>query len=256
MAGGRPLAGRIGMRRELRRDLGGRPERGVIERVQVFPHGAGRASGIDRARVPVFLGRGVLFVGVRLDQARIDGEAFTADHAFPDASRDNVLCSECEPPRFLRRRFSWFQAAMSRPDAVSWKALSASAGGICPIGPRRRRWLNQSTHLRVSHSTASAVLQDGRRWMTPALNRPMIVSASARRSCRRPIRRTALCPRRQAVRCNAAPGIASHGPNGRPAPHHCPVCARAGLVRGRRGRTRPVETVTPASRRCGRRKCR
>jgi hypothetical protein len=84
-----------------------------------------------------------------------------------------------EPPRFLRRRFSWFQAAMLSPDAVSWKPLSASAGGICPIGPRRRRWLNQSTHLRVSHSTASAVLQDGRRWITSALNRPMIVSASA-----------------------------------------------------------------------------
>ena len=77
----RPLAGRIRMRRELRRDLGGRPERGVVERVQVFPHGTGRISGIDRVRVPVFLGRGVLFVGISLDQTGIHGEAFTADHA-------------------------------------------------------------------------------------------------------------------------------------------------------------------------------
>ena len=30
-------------------------------------------------------------VGVRLDQTGIHGEAFTADHALPDASRDNVL---------------------------------------------------------------------------------------------------------------------------------------------------------------------
>ena len=33
---------------------------------------------------------------------------------------------------------------------------SASAGGMLPLGCNRRR-LNQSTHFRVSHSTASAV---------------------------------------------------------------------------------------------------
>ena len=68
-----------------------------------------------------------------------------------------------EPPRFHRRRFSWSQAAMLRPFAVSRKSLSASAGGMWPMGPRRRRLLNQSTQRRVSHSTASMVLQDGRR---------------------------------------------------------------------------------------------
>ena len=50
-----------------------------------------------------------------------------------------VLVVACEPPRFHRRRFSWSQAAMLRPFAVSRKSLSASAGGMWPIGPRRRR---------------------------------------------------------------------------------------------------------------------
>ena len=48
-------------------------------------------------------------------------------------------------------------------------ASSASAGGIFPMGSSRRRWLNQSTQLRVSVSTSSAVRHDLRLRMTPVL---------------------------------------------------------------------------------------
>jgi IS5 family transposase len=37
---------------------------------------------------------------------------------------------DSEPRRFHRRRLSWFQASIVRPVAISWKAFSASAGGI------------------------------------------------------------------------------------------------------------------------------
>ena len=42
-----------------------------------------------------------------------------------------------------------------------------------PIGSSRRRWLNQSTHSSVASSTASQVFQV-LRWITSALNRPLI----------------------------------------------------------------------------------
>ena len=48
-----------------------------------------------------------------------------------------------------------------------------------PIGSSRRRLLNQSTHLRVSHSTASADFHGPNLWITYVLNRQIIVSASA-----------------------------------------------------------------------------
>jgi len=47
------------------------------------------------------------------------------------------------------------------------------------MGSSRRRVLNQSTHSRVAHSTASKLRQGPRRWMTSALQRPLIVSAKA-----------------------------------------------------------------------------
>ena len=47
------------------------------------------------------------------------------------------------------------------------------------MGSNRRRVLNQSTHSRVAYSTVSKLRQSPRRWMTSALNRPLIVSARA-----------------------------------------------------------------------------
>lgn len=47
------------------------------------------------------------------------------------------------------------------------------------MGSSRRRLLNQLTLSRVAYSTASKLRHGPRRWMTSALNRPLIVSASA-----------------------------------------------------------------------------
>jgi type III restriction enzyme len=58
------------------------------------------------------------------------------------------------------------------PSASAVAALnraSASTGGMCPIGSRRRRLLNQSTHSSVANSTASKLRHGPRRWMTSAL---------------------------------------------------------------------------------------
>src|ERR671910_1212647 len=48
-----------------------------------------------------------------------------------------------------------------------------------PIGSSRRRLLNQSTHSRVASSMASKLRHGPRRWITSALNKPLIVSARA-----------------------------------------------------------------------------
>jgi hypothetical protein len=50
---------------------------------------------------------------------------------------------------------------------------------MLPIGSSSRRLLDQSTQLRVAHSTSSRVRHEGRRWITPALFRPLMGSASA-----------------------------------------------------------------------------
>ena len=47
------------------------------------------------------------------------------------------------------------------------------------MGSRSRRLLNLSTHSRVANSTASKLRHGPRRWTTSALQRPLIVSASA-----------------------------------------------------------------------------
>src|SRR3954468_14779113 len=47
------------------------------------------------------------------------------------------------------------------------------------MGSSSRRWLNQSTHSSVANSTASKDRHGPRRWITSALSRPLIVSASA-----------------------------------------------------------------------------
>src|SRR5205823_12134326 len=62
--------------------------------------------------------------------------------------------------------------------ATSYRC-SASAGVMLPIGSRMRRLLNQSTHSRVAYSTASKDFHGPRLWITSALNRPLMVSASA-----------------------------------------------------------------------------
>src|SRR5215211_1721341 len=47
------------------------------------------------------------------------------------------------------------------------------------MGSSSRRWLNPSTHSSVANSTASRDRHGPRRWITSALSRPLIVSASA-----------------------------------------------------------------------------
>ncbi len=58
----RPLAGRVGMRRELGLDLAGDPESGLMQRVEILTNRAGRIGLTDLCDVPVLLRRRVLLV--------------------------------------------------------------------------------------------------------------------------------------------------------------------------------------------------
>ena len=51
-----------------------------------------------------------------------------------------------EPPWVCWRRFRLGYAASFMASICAWKAASASAGGMGPMGSSGRRWLNQSTH--------------------------------------------------------------------------------------------------------------
>ena len=86
-----PLAGRIGVRRELRRDVGRGTEGGVVQRGQVLHHGARRGFGIDGVEVPILFGGGVQLVGVGMDEAGVGREPLATDEALSDASGDDVF---------------------------------------------------------------------------------------------------------------------------------------------------------------------
>lgn len=86
---GRPLAGRVGMGRELWHHISCSTERFVIQRQKVFYDSAGRRLGIDGVEVPVLLGGGILLVGVGRNQARVGRKPITAH----DAPRD-ALCHD------------------------------------------------------------------------------------------------------------------------------------------------------------------
>ena len=81
----------------------------------------------------------------------------------------NGAMNKVEPRRDCRRPFGLSQAAIADVSVMAWKRASASAGGMLPMGPRIRRWLNQSTHSRVAYSTASKDRHGPRRWITSAL---------------------------------------------------------------------------------------
>ena len=83
--------------------------------------------------------------------------------------RDYLGAENTEPPRVCRRLFGLSHAAMAVSSSMAWYCVSASAGGILPIGSSSRRWLNQSTHSRVANSTASNDRHGPRRWITSAL---------------------------------------------------------------------------------------
>lgn len=74
-----------------------------------------------------------------------------------------------EPRRLGRRPFGLSYAAIAGASSMAWYRSSASAGGMFPMGSRRRRLLNQSTHSSVANSTASKLRHGPRRWMTSAL---------------------------------------------------------------------------------------
>ena len=64
----------------------------------------------------------------------------------------NIDDAENEAHRVRRRPNSLNQAAL----AWAYYCASNSAGGMSPIGPSKRRLLNQSTHTSVANSTASS----------------------------------------------------------------------------------------------------
>ena len=85
-----PLRRRIGARDELRLRLAGRAPSGFIQRVEILAHRSTRPGEI----VPIDRLGGFcrpLLVGVGLDQAGIDREAFAADQPFRDATPDGRL---------------------------------------------------------------------------------------------------------------------------------------------------------------------
>ncbi|EPX83956.1 hypothetical protein Salmuc_01731 [Salipiger mucosus DSM 16094] len=88
---GRPLAGRVGMRRELRLHLAGSTERCLVQSLKILANGPRGISRIDLRRIPLLLRSRVLLVGIGFDQARVDGHALSADQALFDAPRDGRL---------------------------------------------------------------------------------------------------------------------------------------------------------------------
>ena len=66
-------------------------EGGLVQCVKILAHGAGRIGWINLRDVPVLLRRRVLLVGIRLDQARINRHALTADQSLFNAACDGHL---------------------------------------------------------------------------------------------------------------------------------------------------------------------
>ena len=66
-------------------------ESGLVECVETLSDYAGCVGGIDLSRIPVFLWRRILLVGIGSDQTGIDDPALTADQTFRDAPRDGRL---------------------------------------------------------------------------------------------------------------------------------------------------------------------
>src|ERR1700730_4486802 len=76
-----PLRSGIGRRDELRRHLAGCSESGVIERRQILSNRPARI-GSKLVDVPRFAWRRALLIGVRRNQAGVDGEPFAAYQTF------------------------------------------------------------------------------------------------------------------------------------------------------------------------------
>ena len=85
-----PLRRGIGRRYELRDHVAGGAPRRIIESRQILLHGATGPLGITIPAPILALDRALL-VGIGLNQARIDGEAFTADQTGHDARLDDPL---------------------------------------------------------------------------------------------------------------------------------------------------------------------
>lgn len=86
-----PLACRVGMGCELGLYLAGSAERLVVQNFEIFPDSPRRIIRIDTLRVPLFLGRRVLLVGIGFNQAGIHGEALAADQPLFHATLDSHL---------------------------------------------------------------------------------------------------------------------------------------------------------------------
>jgi hypothetical protein len=108
-----PLRRRVGMRGELRLHVARRAEGRVVEHGQIFAHGPRRGIGVDRIRVPILLRRRVLLIGIRLDQAGIDGEVLAADQALGDAPGDHRL-------EEMPKEVALAKAAMPVLEKVEW----------------------------------------------------------------------------------------------------------------------------------------
>lgn len=112
------------MRCELRLHRAGRAKGGVIKCVQILPDSARRIRRVKRRRFPIVLRRGVLPIGIRLDQAGIRGKTLAAGQPFLNAARDHgfedmpqeIAVAETPTPvfredRVIRHRIGEIEAA-------------------------------------------------------------------------------------------------------------------------------------------------
>lgn len=80
-----PLRRRIGARDELRRDLTGRPESGVIQRCEILADRS-TSPGAKIVGAPRVTRNGALFVGIGSDEARVHRKPVAAHQAFAQAA--------------------------------------------------------------------------------------------------------------------------------------------------------------------------
>ncbi len=86
-----PLAGRVGMGCEFRLDGRSRAESRIIQNLQILPNREWRIRQIYGCRMPIFLGRRILFIGVSLDQAGIRRNSLPAHQTLGNAPYDSGL---------------------------------------------------------------------------------------------------------------------------------------------------------------------
>lgn len=143
----------------------------------------------------------------------------------------------------------WVRRLRLEPRPGHNSALPPRREGMWPIVSSSLRLLSRSTHSRVAYSTASSDCHEPRRWMTSALNSPMIVSARALSYESPTLPTEGSMPASRGARCSECSRITIHVRNGRRGRCRRRDGARAGPGLGHQAGHPPVLSATGASRR-------